>query len=70
MNLSKIKIREIFPGFEGKFIHGEKISCVFWDVKKNAKVNSHKHHHEHYPPTRFRPPSSPPAPRPPCLCRT
>jgi quercetin dioxygenase-like cupin family protein len=46
MNLSKIKIREIFPGFEGKFIHGEKISCVFWDVKKYAKVNSHKHHHE------------------------
>ena len=46
MNLSKIKIREIFPGFEGKFIHGEKISCVFSDVKKNPRVDSHKHHHE------------------------
>ena len=46
MNLSEIKTKEIFPGFNGKFIHGKNISCVFWDVKKNAQVALHKHHHE------------------------
>ena len=38
MNLKEIKEREIFPGFKGKFVHGKKITWVFWDVKKGSVV--------------------------------
>ena len=46
MNLSEIQEKEIFPGLKGKFVHGENISWAFWEVKKGAKVDLHKHHHE------------------------
>ena len=46
MNLSEIQEKEIFPGLKGKFVHGENISWAFWEVKKGAKVDLHKHPHE------------------------
>ena len=46
MNLAEIKEKEIFPGLQGKFVHGDKISWVFWDVKKGSVVEKHNHIHE------------------------
>jgi quercetin dioxygenase-like cupin family protein len=46
MNLNSIEEKEFFPGFKGKFVHGKNISWAFWDVKKGAKVDLHKHYHE------------------------
>ena len=46
MNLAEIKEKEIFPGLKGKFVHGDKISWVFWDVKKGSVVEKHNHIHE------------------------
>ena len=46
MNLRSIEEKELFPGFKGKFVHGKSISWAFWDVKKGAKVDLHKHYHE------------------------
>ena len=46
MNLKEIKQKEIFPGLKGKFVHGDKITWVFWDVKKGSVVESHHHIHE------------------------
>lgn len=46
MNLKEIKEKEIFPGLIGKFVHGDKISWVFWDVKKDSVVEKHNHFHE------------------------
>ena len=46
MNLRSIEEKEFFPGFKGKFVHGKNISWAFWDVKKGAKVDLHKHYHE------------------------
>ncbi len=46
MNLKQIEQKEIFPGLKGKFIHGDKISWAFWDVKKNCIVPNHSHIHE------------------------
>ena len=43
MNLKEIKEKEIFPGLIGKFVHGDKISWVFWDVKKDSVVEIHNH---------------------------
>jgi|TARA_B110000467_G_scaffold161434_1_gene182504 quercetin dioxygenase-like cupin family protein len=46
MNLAEIKEKEIFPGLKGKFVHGDTISWVFWDVKKGSVVEKHNHIHE------------------------
>ena len=46
MNLAEINEKEIFPGLKGKFVHGDKISWVFWDVKKGSVVEKHNHIHE------------------------
>ena len=46
MNLKDIEKKEIFPGLNGKFIHGDKISWAFWDVKKDSIVPNHNHIHE------------------------
>ena len=46
MNLREIKEKEIFPGLKGKFVHGEKITWVFWNVKKDSIVPKHNHIHE------------------------
>jgi len=34
--LNKILENEIIPGFLGKFVHGNKMSLAFWNVKKNS----------------------------------
>ncbi|MGY8945550.1 MAG: cupin domain-containing protein [Flavobacteriales bacterium] len=46
MNLEELEQREIFPGIKGRFVHGEKISWVFWDVEKGSTVNEHHHFNE------------------------
>ena len=46
MNFSKIEEKEIFPGYFGKLIHGEKITWAFWRVTKGSEVPEHSHHHE------------------------
>jgi len=46
MSLDEIEEREIFPGFKGKFVYSEKMSWVFWDVKKGSVVNEHQHINE------------------------
>ncbi len=44
--LNKILENEIIPGFLGKFVHGNKMSLAFWNVKKNSTVPLHNHPHE------------------------
>ncbi|MEJ2583727.1 MAG: cupin domain-containing protein [Robiginitalea sp.] len=38
--------RELIPGFKGKFVHGDAMSLVFWEVDAGATVPEHKHEHE------------------------
>ncbi|MAD11167.1 MAG: cupin [Flavobacteriaceae bacterium] len=46
MNLKEINSKEVIPGLQGKFIHGNTISLAFWEVKKGALVPNHNHFHE------------------------
>ncbi|MDC6362430.1 MULTISPECIES: cupin domain-containing protein [Flavobacteriaceae] len=46
MNLSKIRSKEIMPGYHGKLVHGNAISWAFWNVEKDAIVPEHQHIHE------------------------
>ena len=45
-NLDNIPAKELLPGFLGKFIHGEKSTLAFWDIKKDCRMPEHQHPHE------------------------
>jgi quercetin dioxygenase-like cupin family protein len=45
-SLNTLPQRELIPGLRGKFVHGEAMSLVFWEVDKGATVPEHRHEHE------------------------
>jgi len=45
-HLSDIPVRELRPGFFGKFIHGDKGTVTVWDIKKGSVLETHHHVHE------------------------
>ena len=44
--LSDIPARELLPGFSGKFVHGQKSTLAFWEIKKGCTMPEHQHPHE------------------------
>ena len=45
-SLQDIPGRPTVPGFTGKFIHGEKSSLAFWEIKAGSESPVHQHMHE------------------------
>ena len=45
-DLQKMKSREVFPGFHGRFIHSEKMTFAYWEIKKGSALPEHFHLHE------------------------
>ncbi|MEP6749187.1 MAG: cupin domain-containing protein [Bacteroidota bacterium] len=45
-HLDTITVRELRPGFFGKFIHGDKGTVTVWDIKKGSVLETHQHEHE------------------------
>jgi quercetin dioxygenase-like cupin family protein len=45
-NIESITVREIRPGFFGKFIHGDKGTVTIWEIKKGSELITHQHVHE------------------------
>jgi quercetin dioxygenase-like cupin family protein len=46
IKISELKDHEIIPGFTARFIHTDKMTVSYWDVKKGSKLPEHSHHHE------------------------
>ncbi|MFI5170838.1 MAG: cupin domain-containing protein [Chitinophagales bacterium] len=46
LNIDDLTQREVAPGFFGKFIHSEKITVAYWEVKQGAEIPFHDHVHE------------------------
>jgi quercetin dioxygenase-like cupin family protein len=46
IQLAEIAPKEILAGFDGKMIHGETMTLVYWDVKQGAEVPEHSHVNE------------------------
>jgi unsaturated pyranuronate lyase len=44
--LADIPVKQLFPGFFGKMVHGASSSLVFWDIKKGSALPEHTHVHE------------------------
>jgi len=45
-SLNTLPSQEIIPGFQGKLVHGEEMSLVFWDVTSGSEVPEHHHKNE------------------------
>jgi quercetin dioxygenase-like cupin family protein len=45
-HIDTIAVRELRPGFFGKFIHGDKGTVTIWDIKKGSVLETHHHVHE------------------------
>ena len=44
--LKDIPAIEMFPGFNGRFIHTESMTFAYWEVKAGSLVPEHSHIHE------------------------
>ena len=45
-DLTSIAPREIFPGFQGRFIHSKTMTFAYWEIAKGSTVPAHSHMHE------------------------
>ena len=46
LEIEKLQIRELIPGFNGKFIHTEKVTVAFWEINEGSELPVHAHPHE------------------------
>ena len=46
IRLKDVSPRELFPGFFGKFFHGNNSTLAIWDIKKGSVLPEHHHVHE------------------------
>lgn len=45
-NLADLESRIMMPGFQGKFIHTDRLTLAFWEIEAGAELPEHAHHHE------------------------
>ncbi|MBC8047064.1 MAG: cupin domain-containing protein [Fimbriimonadaceae bacterium] len=46
INTADITVREVAPGFFGKFMHSDTMSIAYWEAKEGAEIPIHQHMHE------------------------
>ena len=46
VNVSDLARREPFPGFAGRFLHGDALSVAHWTVAEGSGFPEHAHPHE------------------------
>ncbi|MFN8252075.1 MAG: cupin domain-containing protein [Ferruginibacter sp.] len=44
--LRDLPVKEMFPGYTGRFIHTDTMTFAYWDVKAGSIVPEHSHIHE------------------------
>ena len=45
-DLSEVESRELMPGFNGKFVHTDRMTFIYWDIEEGAVLPEHSHEHE------------------------
>jgi quercetin dioxygenase-like cupin family protein len=46
VKLSDIPEREMVPGFLARFVHAERMTCAYWEIKAGSVLPEHAHPHE------------------------
>ncbi len=44
--LDTLEIREVMPGFRGKFVHSNHMTLAYWKIDAGAQLPEHSHPHE------------------------
>jgi quercetin dioxygenase-like cupin family protein len=45
-HIEKLPLKEIFPGFKGRFLHSDNMTFVFWEIDAGCDLPEHNHPHE------------------------
>lgn len=45
-SIKDIAVKEIFPGFYGRFLHTQTMTFAFWEITSGSTVPEHSHMHE------------------------
>ena len=46
IDIGEYPAREIVPGFNARFVHTERITLAYWDIREGAVLPEHSHPHE------------------------
>jgi quercetin dioxygenase-like cupin family protein len=46
IKVSDLPSKEFFQGFSGRFLHGERSTLAFWEIRKGSVLAEHAHVHE------------------------
>ena len=46
ISFDSIDQKELLPGFKVRFVHTEKMTLAYWDIKAGSVLPEHNHHHE------------------------
>ncbi len=46
VQINELPVKEMFPGYTGRFIHTETMTFAYWEVKAGSVVPEHSHVHE------------------------
>ena len=46
LKLTDLEPREQMPGFQGRFLHTDRVTVVHWEVQEGAQLPEHSHPHE------------------------
>jgi quercetin dioxygenase-like cupin family protein len=45
-SLESLPVREVVPGFHGRFVHSDGMTFAYWDIDADAEIPAHSHPHE------------------------
>ena len=46
IEITKLPLKQVIPGFHGRFVHTQHSTLGFWEVEKGATLPAHSHYHE------------------------
>lgn len=46
IELHQLPVRELIPGFHGRFVHTAYTTIAYWEVEEGAEIPEHKHKNE------------------------
>ena len=44
--LTALDSHQVFPGFQGRFVHSASMTFAYWDITEGAEVPAHSHYNE------------------------
>jgi len=44
--LDTLELRELIPGYRGRFVHTDNLTLVYWTIEEGAPLPEHAHPHE------------------------